>query len=121
MGDGLAYPVLGASQIRVAAGALGFCLLYILTGKWPAVLAGAKDRRGMAFTALGALSGLVAGMSLSLLAVSRTKAGVASALMSLTPVLIVPFSAIFLKERIKPRDILGALMAAGGAALMFLA
>jgi len=118
---GGAYSVLHSSQIRVAAGLAGFALLYSATRKWKPVAAALGDGRGLLFTTAGAVCGPVIGVSLSLLAVTRAKAGVASPLMSVTPILILPFSALFLKERIRPRDALGAALAVAGVALMFLA
>jgi drug/metabolite transporter (DMT)-like permease len=39
--------------------------------------------------------------------------------MSITPVLIVPLSAILFRERVRIRDVLGAALAVAGACLMF--
>jgi drug/metabolite transporter (DMT)-like permease len=119
MAGGGTYSVLGSSQIRVAAGILGFSALYLFAGKWRETIASVRDRRGMLFTATGAVCGPFIGVSLSLLAVSRAKAGAASALMSITPVLIVPLSAILFRERVRARDVLGAALAVAGACLMF--
>jgi drug/metabolite transporter (DMT)-like permease len=113
------YPVLASSQIRILAGSIGFALLYAFTGKWKETIAGIKKPVAMAFTAGGSLAGPVIGVSLSLLAVSNTQAGVASTLMSITPVLIVPLAAILFKEKIRARDLLGALVTVAGVALMF--
>jgi drug/metabolite transporter (DMT)-like permease len=113
------FPVLASSQIRLMSGTVGFVILYFLMGKWQSVGVGLKNRKGMAFTTLGAIAGPFIGVSLSLLAVSRTQAGIASTLSSITPILILPFAALFLSEKIGVRDVFGAVLAVGGVALMF--
>ncbi len=113
------YPVLASCQIRLLTGTVGFAVLYTVLGKWPPVAAGLRNRRGMAFTTLGAVAGPFIGVSLSLLALSHTKIGIASTLSSITPILILPFSVYLLAERIRLRDVLGAVLAVAGVALMF--
>jgi drug/metabolite transporter (DMT)-like permease len=113
------YPVLASSQIRLLTGTIGFVVLYCIMHKWKAVGKGLKNKKGMAFTTLGAVAGPVIGVSLSLFAVTHTKAGIASALSSITPILILPFAALVLSEKIKTLDALGAVLAVSGAALMF--
>jgi drug/metabolite transporter (DMT)-like permease len=55
-----------------------------------------------------------------MLAIQRTRTGIASTLMALVPVLIIPPAVLFYKEKVKPKEALGALLAVGGAALLFL-
>lgn len=118
--SGATYPAAASAQIRAIAGVAGFIVLYSFMRAWPKVAAAAKDPKGMGFTALGAVSGPFIGVSLSLLAVANTDAGVASSLMSITPVLIIPIAFFAFKERIKAPEILGAVLAVGGVACMFL-
>jgi drug/metabolite transporter (DMT)-like permease len=75
----------------------------------------------MARTALGAVFGPFLGVSLSLLAVQRTQAGVASAIMSIVPVLIILPSVLLFRERVTARAVMGAALAVGGVAVLFLA
>ena len=63
---------------------------------------------------------LVKGVSLSLMAVQYTGAGIASTLMALTPVLILFPYAFLYKERIRAREIIGVLVSMTGVALFFL-
>ena len=69
---------------------------------------------------IGSLFGPVVGVSLSLTAVKYTSTGIASTLMALTPILIIPVSVIFLKEKIKTNEIVGALVGVLGVAIIFL-
>jgi drug/metabolite transporter (DMT)-like permease len=74
----------------------------------------------MGYMLILTLFGPVLGVSLSLMAVQYTNAGVASTLMALTPVLIlIPYAFIY-KQRIRAREILGVAVSMAGVALFFL-
>lgn len=117
MGD---YDPFAATQIRVAAGLAGFVLLFSLIGWWPRVTAGLRNRPAMVRTTVGAFFGPFLGVSLSLLAVQHTETGVASTIMAIVPVLIIPPAVLIFREKISLRAILGAAMAVAGVALLFL-
>ncbi len=114
------YNAFAATQIRVIAGIVGFSVLFLFIGWWPRVFSALKNRGAMSRISLGAVFGPFLGVSLSLVAVQHTEAGVAAALMGLTPVIIIPPAIWINKERISPRAIIGAFVAVGGAALLFL-
>lgn len=114
------YNPFAATQIRVIAGIVGFALLFIFIGWWPKVFASLKDRGAMARTSLGAFFGPFLGVSLSLVALKYTQAGVAATIMALTPVMIIPPAMIVFKEHVSVRAVLGALVAVAGTALLFL-
>ena len=59
------------------------------------------------------------GVSLSLLAVQNAQVGVASTLTSLTPVFMLPISALVFKEQLKWQAIAGTLLAMAGVAVLF--
>jgi drug/metabolite transporter (DMT)-like permease len=117
---GANYPATSSAQIRAMAGVAGFMALYTVMRSWPKVASAAKDRKGMGFTALGSIAGPFIGVSLSLLAVANTDAGVASSLMSITPILIIPVALFAFKEKVKPVELIGAALAVGGVICMFL-
>ncbi len=114
------YNAFAATQIRVIAGIVGFSVLFLFIGWWPRVFSALKNRGAMSRISLGAVFGPFLGVSLSLVAVQHTEAGVAATLMGLTPVIIIPPAIWINKERISPRAIIGAFVAVGGAALLFL-
>jgi drug/metabolite transporter (DMT)-like permease len=114
------YNAFAATHIRVIAGALGFAVAFTLTGWWPKVRAATKDRRAMTSTTIGAFFGPFLGVSLSLLAVKYTEAGVAATLMALAPVLIIPVSVLVFREHVAWPAVLGAVVAVAGSALLFL-
>jgi drug/metabolite transporter (DMT)-like permease len=114
------YNAFAATQVRVLAGIAGFSLLFVLLRWWPRVPAAVRDGRAMGFATLGAFFGPFLGVSLSLMAVRATVAGVAASLMALTPVLIIPLVVLLRGERVGIGGIAGALVAVCGAALLFL-
>ncbi|MGD8454105.1 MAG: DMT family transporter [Phycisphaerae bacterium] len=79
------------------------------TGSWSA---------GVLFTVGGAVLGPFLGVWMSLVAVDREPLGVGQTLISLPPVLILPFAWLIYKERIGVRAVVGALVAVLGVALM---
>ena len=109
------------TQIRVAAGIAGFVAVVFATRSWGGVAAAMKDRKALASLTIGSFFGPFLGVSLSLLAVTSGNAGIASAIMSIVPVLIIAPSALLLKERVAPREILGSVVAVAGVAALALA
>lgn len=115
------YDAIGGTQIRVGTAVVGFALQALVFGRGREVFVDApKDRRAMGITLAGAVFGPFAGVTLSLIALRATSTGAASTLMNLTPVLIIPPSILFLKQKIRPFEILGACVAVCGATLFFL-
>jgi drug/metabolite transporter (DMT)-like permease len=117
MGD---YNPFAATQIRILAGIAGFVVLFSIVGWWPRVAAALKDRGAFGRINLGAFFGPFLGVSLSLAAVQYTETGVASTIMSIVPVLIIPPAILIFKERVSLRAALGAALAVMGVALLFL-
>lgn len=113
------YDAFAATQIRVLAGIAGFAVVFTAIGWWPRVRAALGDRRAMVGTGIGAVFGPFLGVSLSLVAVKYTQAGVAATLMSLVPVLIIPASVLVFRERVSRMAIVGAVVAVIGSALLF--
>lgn len=70
--------------------------------------------------ALGALIGPVLGVTASLLAVQHASIGVASTLMALPPVFLLPIGYFVFKERFGWQTLLGTMVAMAGVALLFL-
>jgi drug/metabolite transporter (DMT)-like permease len=116
MGD---YDVFSAVQIRVLTGVVGFAFIFAITNKWKSLAAALKNRKAMGRVSIGAVFGPFLGVSFSLWAIKFTTTGVASAIMSIVPVLIIPFSVIIMKEKFNPKELIGALIAISGVLLFF--
>jgi drug/metabolite transporter (DMT)-like permease len=78
------------------------------------------NRSALKLIAVGAFIGPVLGVSASLLAVQHTEVGVASTLMALPPVFLLPLSYFIFKERFGWQTVAGTLVAMAGVALLFL-
>jgi drug/metabolite transporter (DMT)-like permease len=114
------YDVVASTHIRVMAGAIGFTIVFFFMKRWHKVFSALRDGKGMLFTSGGAFFGPFLGVTLSLVAVKFTSAGIAQTLMSLTPVIIILPAVIIFKERVTLREIIGAFVAVGGVALFFI-
>lgn len=109
-----------STMIRAVVGGAGFLALMALQHRTADLKAAAHDRTGLRYAVILTLFGPVIGVSLSLMAVRYTSAGIASTLMALTPVFIlIPYAFIY-HQRIKPREILGVLVSMTGVAMFFL-
>ena len=108
------------TMIRAIMGLIGFGAALLYTKQLDTMPRMWHDRRG-ALAAMGAiLLGPFLGVSLSLLAVNLTHAGVAQTLMGLTPVFILWPAHLMFGTRITWKEVLGAVIAVIGASLFFI-
>lgn len=117
MGD---YDAIAATQIRIIAGILGFIILSFYLKKIKVVYNSTSNKSAMGLSFIGAFFGPFAGVSLSLLAVQNTFTGIASTIMSITPILILPVSFFIFKQKVSIIEILGAIICVLGVSLLFL-
>jgi drug/metabolite transporter (DMT)-like permease len=108
-----------ANHIRVAAAAAVIAAVPLLRGRMRTDILKMKNKKALLEITSGALTGPVLGVILSLVAIRYTHIGVASTLMSLSPVLLIPVGYYLFKERITFRTVAGTLMALAGAVLLF--
>ncbi len=127
--DGALLPVpllfsmpFAATMIRASVGLAGFFgLLVVFNKDWRSKLGHAvRDRKAM-WCLLGAtVFGPFIGVSASLLATEYTATGIAQTLFALTPVLIIAPSVWLFRQRVTPREVLGAVISVAGVSLFFL-
>jgi drug/metabolite transporter (DMT)-like permease len=79
-----------------------------------------SDIRGVAALSGGAFCGPFLGVWLSLVAVQNTYVGIASTLMALPPIFLIPLSHWIFKEKISLGAIIGTIVAVIGVSLIFL-
>ncbi len=108
------------TQVRVIVGVLGFGIVLVATGSWRGVLGSLRDGKATASLVAGSFFGPFLGVSLSLAAVQGTQAGIAASIMSLVPIMIILPSVAIFKEKVAFLEVLGALIAVGGTALLFI-
>ncbi|MFO7583448.1 MAG: DMT family transporter [Anaerolineales bacterium] len=120
MGDD--FSPFAATQIRMIAAVATLWILAVFQGQAArTVKTVIANPHGLRWVAFGAFFGPVFGVSASLLAVQHTAVGVASTLMALPPVVMLPISYFFYKEKLNWQSVLGTLVAIGGVALLFIA
>jgi drug/metabolite transporter (DMT)-like permease len=109
-----------AAQIRLVGGVLGMAILLGLLRQWKMVTPVVRSVKGRQVIAANVTLGTLIGMVLSMLAIKLTQVAVASILTSLMPVMILPISAFFLKEKVTMYEIAGAVVTVLGVSLLFL-
>jgi drug/metabolite transporter (DMT)-like permease len=114
------YNAFASAQIRVLAGIAGFIILFFVFGFWKKASESLSNGRAMAQLSVGAFFGPFLGVSFSLLSVQLTSTGIASTIMALVPVLIIPASVLMFRERVNLKEVIGAVLAVSGVALFFL-
>ena len=114
------YDVIPSVQIRVITGIIGFSLFFAFSNRWKKLSVAIQNGKAMKRLLVGSFFGPFLGVSFSLLAVKYTSTGVASALMSIVPVLIIAPSVIVFKEKVTAKELAGAIITVVGVALFFL-
>ncbi|MCU0287206.1 MAG: DMT family transporter [Acidobacteria bacterium] len=110
---------ISANHIRVTAAAIVITGASILGGKLRADILKMKDVKSLLQIGSGALIGPVLGVILSLVAIRYTQIGIASTLMSLSPILLIPVGHFLFKEHITIRTVAGTIVALSGAIWLF--
>lgn len=114
------YSVFGATQIRIIAGSIGFGAFVLLMRKFTLFTKAFESKKTMAFILMGALFGPFIGVYLSLLSVKHTSVGIASTIMAIVPVLIIPPAIILLKEKVSWMEVAGSFVAVMGVGIFFM-
>lgn len=114
------YNAFAATQIRIIAGFIGFSILILYTNRFEDIIKALKDKRALLDITIGSIFGPFVGVGLSLLSLQYTSAGISSTITSITPVTIIPLSIIVFKEKIKIKEIMGALITVIGVGILFL-
>jgi drug/metabolite transporter (DMT)-like permease len=114
------YDTFASTQIRVIAGIAGFAVLFTVMGLWKQLFRALSQRKPMLQLSLGAFFGPFLGVSFSLISIKYADTGIASTIMAIVPVLIIPPSMILYKEKVTFKEVSGAVLAVSGVAMFFL-
>jgi len=114
------YNAFSSTQIRIIAGLVGFLVIYAIGNHWKVIPNALKDKKGIKMITLGAFFGPFMGVSLSLIALQNTEAAIASTIMAIMPVLIIPVSVFAFKEKIKIKEWIGAIVTVVGVMILFI-
>ncbi|MBI5951120.1 MAG: DMT family transporter [Chloroflexi bacterium] len=110
------------NAIRMLAAAAFIWLWTVVAGQTSATIETVrKHPKVLWLIAFGAVAGPLLGVSSSLLAVKYAEVGVASTLMALPPVIVLPISYFVFKEKVGWQGVAGTVLAIIGVAVLFLA
>ena len=113
-------PPHSASLIRLLTASIIIWLATLARGEARRTVKAVRDQRSLIFIVGGALVGPTLGMTLSLVAVQFSEVGLASTLMALSPIMLLPLSHWIFGERISNRAIWGTIIAILGVSIIFL-
>jgi len=113
------YDPFAATQIRAIFGIVSFAIMITALGRWKKVLAATKNTSSMTAVTIGSIFGPFIGVVMALFAIQHANTGIASTLMALVPIFIIWPSSIMFREKIKPQQIIGAIISILGVSLFF--
>jgi drug/metabolite transporter (DMT)-like permease len=109
---------LQATFIRMLAGTVGMLSFGLVTKQVKRWMLPFRDPSLIAFFLISVCVVTFGGFWLSLVAVKYVDVAIASSLNSIEPVFILPLAAVFLKEQVTSRAIVGTLVATSGVVLL---
>lgn len=113
-------PVLLGTAIRLVGAVCGLLVIAALRGRLQGALGHLRDPVLWRRASFPAFVGTFLGVRLMMLAISESKSAVAGALLSLTPLFVLPIAWHRLGERFGPRVVFASAVAVGGVVLLSL-
>ncbi|MCX7994917.1 MAG: DMT family transporter [candidate division WOR-3 bacterium] len=120
---GLAYydlSALSGNVIRIMSGALAIWVIALSQGRVSSTISGLGNGKAVLAMIGGAIFGPFLGVWLSLVAIQHSYIGIASTLMALPPVILIPLSRWIFKEHITKYAVVGTIVAIIGVGLIFI-
>ena len=115
------FPALSGNLIRMlAAGLAVWSLALVQNQAGPTIQRLKGQRRALLYVLVGTIFGPVVGVWLSLTAIQLAHVGVASTLMALPPIFMLPITYFVFKDHFGWQAILGTVVAMCGVALLFM-
>ena len=113
------HPV-SANLIRIIFGLIGLIIFALLRGQFVNDFRKMKDRKALTFVTAGALVGPVLGIILTLYALTMAPVGIVTALMQISPVMLLPIDRFLFKKTISLGAVGGTFLAIAGAMVLIL-
>jgi drug/metabolite transporter (DMT)-like permease len=113
------FPSLSATLIRIVVALAILWALAALQGQVGHTLRQWRHRQAFPAIVAGSIAGPFLGIWLSLVAIQLARLGIASTLMALPPVLLIPIEYLVYKRPVSPRGMAGTAVAFAGVALLF--
>jgi drug/metabolite transporter (DMT)-like permease len=110
-----------ATFIRISSSVFIILFLALILRKYKnPIKVYSKDSKALISTIIGTILGPFLGITFSLVAIEYTKVGIASTLMAMVPVIMLPLIRYYYKEKLSWRAVSGAFLAVGGVAILFI-
>ncbi len=113
------FPSISATIIRILVAVVVMWGYALLRGKVRYTFGKWRDRKAFPAMVGGSFVGPFLGIWLSLIAISLARLGIASTLMALPPIMLIPFEYFVYKKRVSWRGTAGTIIALAGVALIF--
>lgn len=114
------FPAISGVMIRMLVAAIFLWGLTIIQRQVLPTLRVLKDSRARHPILVASVLGPFLGVWLSMVAIQLSPVGIASTLMALSPVFVLPLSSLVFKERLSLRGVWGTITAIAGIAIIFL-
>jgi len=109
---------LSATLIRAIFGGAAYWIISAVRGRLGRVCSNFTNKKEMKMSFFGAAIA-VTGVWFSMFAIKNVPVGIATTLIALVPVMVLPMSALAYKEKVSYRAVVGAIVAVLGIALLF--
>ena len=114
------FPPLSANVIRMLAAFMIIWIATILQGQLiPTIRQAATQKHGLYYILGGSFIGPLIGVSLSLYAIQNTNIGIASTIIALPPIFLLPIGHFLFKEHITWKAVAGTILAVTGVGVLF--
>lgn len=113
------YDSFATIQVRTIPAILAFIFYISLKGEWMSIKSGINSKKGVLYIALGTVIATL-GVTSIVEAMKYSPVGVVSTLAATSPILIIPISIVFLKEKVSKIETLGAIISFVGISTFFI-
>lgn len=115
------FPAISGNVIRITSAFLALWIITIIQGQAISTFQQVNEQKnGMFYILGGSFFGPLIGVSLSLFAIQNTNIGIASTIIALPPIFLLPVAHFYYKERITWKAVVGTVIAIIGVGLLFL-
>ncbi len=114
------FPPISGNVIRMTCAFFALWLVTLVQGQVMTTIQQARQKRsGLIYLLVGAVFGPLIGVSLSLFAVQNTNVGIASTIIALPPIFLLPVGHFLFKERLSWQSVAGTVISIIGVGLLF--
>lgn len=113
------YDSFATIQVRTIPAIIAFIIYISLKNSWEDIFKGIKNKKGMYYVLVGTIVTTL-GVTSLVEAMKYSSVGVVSTLAATSPILIIPISMLFFKEKVSLKESLGAVISFLGVSLFFI-